>query len=76
MKYIGKTLLFPLNLDLKMNLVNFENLINDIGMVIVLILLRKKNGGSPLKYYKGVILNFENLSNYRMFDLKCSKKIE
>ena len=64
-------LLFPLNLDFKKNeFVKFLKLINYICMGIVFI---KGGGGSPLKYKKGVISNFENVSKYRRFHLKCSK---
>ena len=34
---------------------------------------KKKMGGSPLKYWRGVFSNFENVSNERRFDLKCSE---
>ena len=65
--YREKTLLFALNFNKKKpNSWNFEKMINYICMGIDLILVRKKVE-SVLIYWRGVISNFENVSNERRF---------
>ena len=39
----------------------------------ILFILVRKTGGSPLKYGRGVVSNFENVLNENRFDKKCSE---